>query len=73
MPGTKKLKKDLMTRYRNVKPGYKDTAALQFTLGIGDDGALVASPARNQKPHIDLKLKLHKKMKKERPARTEAE
>ena len=44
-----------------------------LTLGIGDDGALDASPARNQMPHIDLKLKLHKKMRKERPARTEAE
>ena len=46
---------------------------LRITLGIGDDGALVASPAPNQKPHIDLKLKLHKKLKKERPAWTEAE
>ena len=46
---------------------------LQATLGIGDDGGLDASPARNVKPHIDLKLKLHKKLKKERPARTEAE
>ena len=62
-----------MTRYRNVKPGYKDTAALQFTLGIGDDGVLDAGLARNVKPHIDLKMKLHKKLKKECPARTEAE
>ena len=43
------------------------------TLGIGDDGALDAGLARNVKPHIDLKMKLHKKLKKERPARTEAE
>ena len=43
------------------------------TLGIGDDGALDAGLARNVKPHIDLKMKLHKKLKEERPARTEAE
>ena len=40
---------------------------------IGDDGVLDAGLARNVKPHIDLKMKLHKKLKKERPARTEAE
>ena len=62
-----------MTWCRNVKPGYKDTAALQFTLGIGDDGVLDAGLARNVKRHIDIKLKLHKKLRKERPARTEAE
>ena len=32
-----------------------------------------AGQARNVKPHIDLKSKLHKNLKKERPARTEAE
>ena len=44
-----------------------------LTLGIGDDGVLDAGLAQNVKPHIDLKLKLHKKLRKERPARTEAE
>ena len=46
---------------------------LQPTLGIGDDGVLDAGLAWNVKPHIDIKLKLHKKLQKERPARTEDE
>ena len=37
---------------------------------IDDDGAFDADQARNVKPHIDLKLKLHKMLNKDCPART---
>jgi hypothetical protein len=40
---------------------------------ITDVGEFDAGQARNVKPHIDLMLKLHKKLNKDCPARANAE
>ena len=58
MPGTKKLKKDLMTRYRNVKPGYKDTAALQFTFEYLRRQGIRWTSSPEQMMIEELKLKI---------------
>jgi hypothetical protein len=40
---------------------------------ITDVGGFEVGQARNVKPHIDLKMKLHKKLNKDCPAQTNAE
>jgi hypothetical protein len=46
---------------------------LQPTGCITDVGGFDAGQARIVKPHIDLKMKLHKKLNKDCPARTDDE